>query len=75
MNQTESQTVEKQGWMMRLITAVCEKCLTWICQSEISMSPSDAQTLLYFSGFSNRAEWEEAMIVKSLARMNWDEGV
>ena len=75
MNQTTTHETEKQGWMMRLVTAVCEKCLAWICRSEIHMSPVDAHMFLYYSGFSSSIGLEETMMAESLVRMKWDEGV
>ena len=43
---------EKQGWLMRLVTAVTEKLLTQICQSELGLSPLETSRFLYHSGLA-----------------------
>ena len=76
MNQTRVlPEAEKQGWLMRLVTAVTEKLLTQICQSELGLSPLETSRFLYRGGFNGCAGAEEAMMVEALTRMKWDEGV
>ncbi len=76
MNQTSAlPETEKQGWLMRLVTAVTDKLLAQICQSEMGLSPLETSRFLYRGGFSGYAGAEEAMMVEALTRMKWDEGV
>jgi hypothetical protein len=59
MNETK-----KQGWMMRMVTAVFEKLLHGICASDMSISPAAAQHFIYYSGYG----WEEAIMYQSIVR-------
>ena len=71
MKQTiKKQNVAKQGWMMRLATAVGEKMLAWFCQCEMGMSPYDSQLFLFHSGVG----YEEAATYHYIAHAKHYEG-
>lgn len=45
-----NETKKQSGWMVRLLTAVCEKLAHWICMHEIEMSPTEAQMSMWQCG-------------------------
>jgi hypothetical protein len=59
MNETK-----KQGWMLRLVTAVFEKLFSAICASDMGISPAASQEFFYYSGYG----WEEAIMYQSMVR-------
>lgn len=71
MDQMTTNQTEKQGWMMRLVTAVAQKLLAHLCTYQMGMGPCETQMFLHYSGLG----MEKAMISQSLARMKWDEEV
>ena len=57
MNETK-----KQGWMMRVITAVFKKLFDSICANDMGLSPYASQEFFYYSGYG----WEEAIMYQSI---------
>lgn len=62
---TGTREMKKQGWVMRLLTAVGEKLLKWICLCEWGMSPHETRMFMIHSGFG----WDEAMGYAFLTRL------
>ena len=71
MNQEAANTNEKQGWLMRLATAVAEKMFAGFCTYELGATPYETQMVMYYSGYG----WEEAMMAQSLTYLKMDEDV
>lgn len=70
MNQeTSNQEMEKQGWVMRMLTAVGAKLFAGIGTQAMGMSPSEARMFMYYGGIG----WEEAMMYQAIVRINYDE--
>lgn len=61
----------KQGWLMRLATAVAEKLFAGFCTYEIGASPYETQLYMVYSGYG----WEEAVMAQSLMHLKMDEEV
>lgn len=71
MNETmKEQDRVKQGWLMRLVTAVGEKLFAWLCQGEMGMSPYESQMFMLHSGIG----WEEAATYQFIAQAKQYEG-
>jgi hypothetical protein len=67
MNETK-----KQGWMMRMVTAVFEKLFHSICESNLGISPAASQEFFYYSGYG----WEEAIMYQSMVRAKlYEDGI
>ena len=60
----KKQEMAKQGWLMRLVTAVGEKLFTWLCQGEMGLSPYESQMFMLHSGIG----WEEAATYHYIAQ-------
>lgn len=58
----DKQESVKQGWMMRIATAVCEKLFNSFCASNMGISPYASQEFFYFSSYG----WEEARMYQSI---------
>lgn len=70
MNETaKKHEVAKQGWLMRLVTAVGEKLFAWLCQSEMGMPPYESQMFMLHSGIG----WEEAASYHYIAHAKYYE--
>jgi hypothetical protein len=66
---TATQKVAKQGWIMRLSTAIDEKLLAWICESEMGISPYGSQQIFTYSGYG----WEKVLMYQSLVGAKYEE--
>ena len=66
---TVTQEMIKQGWMMRLLTAVGEWLFKWICLFEWGMSPYETRMFMIHNGFG----WDETMMVETLMRAKQDD--
>ena len=53
---TKVKVAKRQGWVMRLITAVTDKFFNWVCSIEVSPNTFTGQEFLYYGGYG----WEEA---------------
>lgn len=68
MNETvKPQEMGKQGWLMRLATAVGEKLFNWPCQHEMGMSPCESQMFMLHSGIG----WEESATYHFIAHAKY----
>ena len=59
MNETK-----KQGWMMKVVTAVFEKLFNATGSSDMGISPAASQEFFHYSGYG----WEEAIMYQSMVR-------
>ncbi|NJN55787.1 MAG: hypothetical protein HC804_14210 [Anaerolineae bacterium] len=72
MNQmTATQAMEKQGWVQRLATAVCQKLFVGICAYEMGLTPCETRTFMNYTGFGG----EVAIMSQALIHLKWDEEV
>ncbi|HRQ37052.1 MAG TPA: hypothetical protein PLD25_03945 [Chloroflexota bacterium] len=68
MNQTNAfPEAEKQGRLMRLVTAVFEKLFAAIGAHQMGVSPYEARLFMYYSSCGG----EEAMMYQAMVRMKY----
>jgi len=72
MNQmADSQGMAKQGWMIRLVTAVFKRIFIAFSSSGMGISPAAGQEFFYFGGFG----WEETLMYKSMVDAKFGEEI
>lgn len=53
---------KKQGWLMRVVTAVFEKLFNSLCASDMGISPAAGQEFFYYSGYGWEAVMYQSMV-------------
>ncbi|MBX3060259.1 MAG: hypothetical protein KF770_27695 [Anaerolineae bacterium] len=66
----DKQKSVKQGWRIRIATAVFEKLFNTFCTGGMGLSPYASQEFFYYSGCG----WEEAWMYQSIVRTKLYEG-
>ena len=55
---------KQEGWVLRLVFAICEKISNWILSRESSVSPDDGLMFMTYHSLG----WEDAMMAQAMVR-------